>query len=597
MTTGVLNQYRVAAIQFEPVLGAKAENIARLLALVETAAQGGARLIVLPEMATTGCSWHSRDEIRPHVEPIPGPTTDAFSAITREYDCYIVIGMPEVAPQTGCFYNSAALVGPQGFVGVYRKTHHFAGDMTWAKHGDLGLPVWETPLGRIGILICMDAGYFEPARLLALGGADVLCFPTNWLGEKSPGPAWSTRAWENGCYLIAADRYGVEGGIQFSGGSCVINPDGTIQSMQDTNDGVVYGEVSLAVARQKSFGTHDYSAKLAARRPELYDNLTLNGYLWEPMEFHSFFRQQPLPTARTSQIAVVQFTPRLGDPIANLALIEGTLAELCGSSINSARPNTEKIDLVVFPEYALTGCPSVDRTDMALGADEAAALHEKLVELAQRYALHLVVAYAEDRDDHVFSSLVLVGPEGVVTHYRKTHVVGDEAAWCSAGVQKPPIVDLPLGRVGLLNGTDICFPEMARSLAVSGCDLLVVPAGPGVPPSFARGATAIPLPAPAITDPHPHHFHLVRQRAIENNCYIAFASLPTPEGVGASAVFGPTPAYRIGEIILDPDETGVVVRTLDTTNLDTPYPQLAPVRAKELLRMRQPHLYDLLQTV
>src|SRR5690349_9928103 len=121
--TNLLDTYRVAAIQFEPLLGAKAENMARLLALVETAAGGGARLIVLPEMATTGYCWHSRDEIRPQVEPIPGPTTDAFAALAQRYDCYIVVGMPEVAPRSGIFYNSAALVGPDGLVGVYRKTH------------------------------------------------------------------------------------------------------------------------------------------------------------------------------------------------------------------------------------------------------------------------------------------------------------------------------------------------------------------------------------------------------------------------------------------------------------------------------------------
>ncbi|MDQ5853596.1 MAG: nitrilase/cyanide hydratase and apolipoprotein N-acyltransferase, partial [Chloroflexota bacterium] len=328
MTTNISDQYRVAAIQFEPLLGAQAENIARLLELVETAARDGARLIVLPEMATTGYCWYDRDDIRPYVEPIPGPTTDAFTRLAEQYGCYVVVGMPEVAPHTGIFYNSAALIGPAGVVGTYRKTHSFAGDHKWAKDGDLGLPVWETPLGRIGILICMDAGFFEPARLLALAGADVLCFPTNWLGEKTPGPAWSTRAFENGCYLIAADRYGLERGVQFTGGSCVLNPDGTIQAMQDTGDGIVYGQVSLAAARAKSFGVQGRSEKLVARRPELYDNLTLPGYVWEPMEFHSLYGHRPLPPGRRSRIAVGQFTPRPGDPAGNMALIEQALAEL-----------------------------------------------------------------------------------------------------------------------------------------------------------------------------------------------------------------------------------------------------------------------------
>src|SRR6187455_3268943 len=110
MQTSPIDHYRVAAIQFEPVLGDKAENIARLLALVEDAAQNGARLIVLPEMATTGYCWYSRDEVRPYVEPIPGPTTDRFATLAQRYDCFIVIGMPEVVARSGVFYNSAALV-------------------------------------------------------------------------------------------------------------------------------------------------------------------------------------------------------------------------------------------------------------------------------------------------------------------------------------------------------------------------------------------------------------------------------------------------------------------------------------------------------
>ena len=73
--TPPIDTYRVAAIQFEPLLGAKDQNIAQLQALVERAAQNGARLIVLPEMATTGYCWYSRDEVGPFVEPIPGPTT------------------------------------------------------------------------------------------------------------------------------------------------------------------------------------------------------------------------------------------------------------------------------------------------------------------------------------------------------------------------------------------------------------------------------------------------------------------------------------------------------------------------------------------
>jgi predicted amidohydrolase len=585
-TTGPGDTYRVAAVQFEPRLGAKAENIARLLALVETAARNSARLIVLPEMATTGYCWHDRDEVRPFVEPIPGPTTDAFSELAGRYDCYIVIGMPEVAPHSGIFYNSAALVGPGGLLGVYRKTHSYVSELKWAKDGDLGLPVWDTPLGRLGVLICMDAGYFEPARLLALAGADVLCFPTNWLGEKSPGAAWRARAFENGCYLIGANRYGLERGVQFSGGSCVLDPDGTVQAMQDTGDGIVYGEVSLAAARAKSFGETGPPEKLAARRPALYENLTLNSYLWDPMELHGLYGHRPLPSGRRSRVAVGQFAPSSGDPAANIGRIESLLAALRASD------GGEPVELAVFPEYALTGSPGRGRENVALAADDVCSWHERLVALARRAALHLAVGYAERRGEQVFSAIALAGPDGVVACYHKTHVVGEERAWCAPGAIRPPVVDLPLGRVGLLVGADLCFPELPRSLAIAGCDLLVVAGGAEIPPVQAAGATAVPLPPPAIIAADPSHFHLARQRAVENDSYLAFASAPAPHGIGCSAVFGPD---RDGEVVLPAGESGIAAGTVDTAHIDAPYPGVAAVRSKMLLGMRQPHLYDALQ--
>lgn len=585
METSIIGHYRVAALQFEPVLGRKPENIARLLALVEDAARNGARLIVLPEMTTTGYCWYSRDEVRPYVEPIPGPTTDAFASLARRYDCYIVIGMPEVAPRSGIFYNSAALVGPDGLVGVYRKTHSYVSELKWAKDGDLGLPVWETPLGRIGILICMDAGYFEPARLLALAGADVLCFPTNWLGEKSPGPAWCIRAFENGCYLLGANRYGLERGVQFSGGSCVLNPDGTVQAMQDTGDGIVYGDVSLTNARTKAFHVGGPSEKLAARRPTLYDTMTLNSYLWEPMELHGLYDHRPLPPGRRSTVSVAQFTPIVGNPAANVAQVERALTVMLDQAGSAG------VDLVVFPEYALTGCPN-SQEKAALQSADVTIIHDRLAELARRFALHLVVGYAECVGDRLYSTASLIGRDGVVASYRKSHVIGEESAWCSAGADKPPIIDLPIGRVGLLIGTDLCFPEMPRSLAIDGCDLIVVAAAAGLPPMRAGAATAVPLHPPGIIAADPYYFHLARQRAVENDSYLAFASLPAPDGIGCSAVFGPD---RDGEIVLGRDETGVAVRVIDTAHVTSPYPGLAPVRTKPLVGMRQPHLYEPLQ--
>src|SRR6266568_388206 len=110
----VLSKYRVAAIQYEPALGEKEKNVSDLLRLVEEAAQHEARLIVLPEMVTTGYCWESRMEVAPYVEPIPGPTTGRFQELASRYGCYIAFSLPEVDPNTDVYYNSMALIGPEG---------------------------------------------------------------------------------------------------------------------------------------------------------------------------------------------------------------------------------------------------------------------------------------------------------------------------------------------------------------------------------------------------------------------------------------------------------------------------------------------------
>src|SRR5258706_10846431 len=302
-------QYRAAAIQYEPVFGEKEKNVVDLLRLVEEAAMHGARLIVLPEIATTGYCWESREEIAPFVEPVPGPTTDRFQQLATRYNSYIALSLAEVDPATDVYYNCMALIGPEGLIGTYRKIHSYISEPRWARDGDLGMPVWDTPLGRLAGLICMDAMYFEAARVPALKGADVLLFPTDWLDEKCPSSWWMARAFENGVYFIAADRYGLERGVQFSGGSCIIDPDGSIQSYLDDGDGIVYGEVDLTRSRNKSWGANQEEMagdRLADRQPAEYITLVNNTYLWEPLKYHGLYELGELPSGQLSCAGIMQ---------------------------------------------------------------------------------------------------------------------------------------------------------------------------------------------------------------------------------------------------------------------------------------------------
>ncbi|AVS93796.1 amidohydrolase [Paracidovorax avenae] len=566
----VPSPFTAAAVQFEPVLNAKERNVQALLALVDEAAAAGARLVVTPEMGTTGYCWHDRDEVAPVVEPIPGPTTERFAALARARDCHIVVGMPEVDPSTNLYYNSAVLIGPGGVVGVHRKSHSYISEPKWAAPGDLGHAVFETPLGRIALLVCMDIHFIETARLEALGGADVICHISNWLAERTPAPYWITRAAENGCYLVEANRWGLERTVQFSGGSCVIAPDGEILAVVDDGDGICYAQIDPARSRAREFLGEPV---MAQRRPEHYPALMTNTFLWNPSDFFRLYGHRPLPPGRRSVVSVAQFAPQpeAGD---NLAAI--------GHWAEEAR-RRDGAELVVFPERALTGLHDPARS--AVPADGEAV--DAVVHIAMRLGLYLVVGFAERDGDSLYNSAVLAGPEGRIGVYRQLHLAQQDRAWATPG-ERWAVHDTPLGRLGLLIGHDASFPEAGRVLALEGCDLIACPAAQSGRFTGAHAGSAVRQNYPIPTGSDPLHWHLYRARAGENNVYLAFAN--TPEG-GRSGVFGPDSFEFPRQEKLVWEEEGIASLATDTRAAEGSRYPTSVVRRKDLVLMRLPHHY------
>jgi predicted amidohydrolase len=630
-------KYRVAAVQYEPTLGEKERNVSDLLRLVEAAAQHDARLIVLPEIATTGYCWLSREEIAPYVEPIPGPTTDRFQRVAAHYGCYIAVSLPEVDPATNAYYNSMALLGPEGLIGTYRKIHSYISEPRWARDGDLGMPVWETPLGRLAGLICMDAEYFEAARIPALHGADVILFPTNWDNEHCPSSWWMARAFENGVYLIAADRYGRERGVQFSGGSCILNPDGSIQAFLDTGDGIVYGEVDLERARDKRWGpdgAEPWGDRFADRRPAEYATLVNNTYLWEPLRFHGLYEMGELPAGQLSCVGFVQMNL---DEIAPLPQDEPTLAlrSMISTLLRDSAPASP--DALVLPELVLPGpLPSSARNDPAevaahfrRGAITVDGPETKaLIELANEFQLSLVLGVAEREPGPVptyYNSVLLIDPEGVYGVYRKLHLTALDRLWASPGDKGLPVFDTPAGRIGLATGYDVLFPETLRVLAGKGADLVCAPALLAFPDPIGQGPTAIIYDQPVAPDEYdPLHYLIWRVRATEHNVYLALANwngqAHALRANGHSGIFSPTySAYPWTEVLADEGEMLLTMMTIDTREQRTGRRSSQPlryapgsvagsltgelsydirdsipgnvVRSKPLLRKRQPFWY------
>ncbi len=211
----ITEPFKVASVQFNPELNERDKNVEELLKVTEEAFKNGAKLVVAPEMSTTGYYYADRKSIQPFVDTIPGKTTEKFATLTKKYDTYIVFGMPEVDEKTDIYYNAAALVGPEGYIGKYRKTHMWETEMHWGAWGDLGVPVYETKVGNIAINICMDSAYFETARLAGVAGADILAFPTNSSAQAIS--ALPARAQQNGMYIISANRSNTEEGFHMLG--------------------------------------------------------------------------------------------------------------------------------------------------------------------------------------------------------------------------------------------------------------------------------------------------------------------------------------------------------------------------------------------
>ena len=565
-------RYKAAGITYGPVMGEKERNTAEQYALAEEAAVNGARLIVLTEAATTGYCWYDRAELRPFVEPVPGPTTEHFGRLARQYRCWIVLGLPEVDPVTDIFYNAAVLIGPDGIVGVHRKTHHFLGDPKWARQGNLDHQVYPTPIGNIGMLICMDSLFVETARILGLRGADVIALPSNWLGERTPSPFWLTRAFDNGCYVLVSERVGQERSIRFSGGTVLVNPDGATDCQLEEGSRIVYGEIDLSKARGKSFA-HGGN-KFLERRPGSYLELMHHTYLWDPLRFFKLYGNDPLPAGKTSRVSVAQVCPYCGDIAANLAQIGKWAAQAAA----------EDSELIVFPELMLTGLPRDPDQAGSLAESASGPSVDRLIDAAMKHNIHMIVGMVERDHDKLYNMAALISPKGLIGKYRKMHLSEHDRGWASPGDLGFGHFNIPVGRIGILIGHDAMFPEPGRVLALRGVDLICCPSAVNAP--RPHGLASPP-------DRHnPAHWHLWRTRGGENCCCLAFANL-VGAWPGGEPFFGRSGIFQANVFVANKEEVTLseTEEELGTCTMDTSDPA-SMVRHKDFIGMRLPHWYD-----
>ena len=567
-----LQKYEVATVQYEPSQFKKDHNVESLLRLCEEAAKKGAKLIVTPEMGTTGYCFLNREEISSLVETIPGPTTKKFQEITKKFNCYIVIGMPEIDEESQLYYNSAVLIGPDEIIGKHRKSHGYIAEPKWSAPGQEHL-VFDTDIGKIGILICMDIHFIETARLVALQDADIIIHISNWLSERTPAPYWISRAFENSCYLIESNRWGLERTVQFSGGSCIINPDGSIASVIDKGDGIAYAKIDLSWSRKREVLNEK---TFNDRRPEMYLNLPTDPYLWNPLDFFGLYGLDPLPKGKESLISVVQMNST-NDVKKNLSKIFKHLDDA----------KNKFSELVVFPELSLTG--HLNKNKLAIDHDSSEIL--ELADYANKNDIYICCGFAEKYKKEFYNSSVLLGPEGILGVYRKVHLNKSDKSWATEG-NEWKYFDTKIGRVGLMIGYDALFPEAARCLGLYGCDLILCPSAQKGIFTHGHKGTAVRQNYPIPTGADPNHWNHFRIRGGENNLYFVYSNISDKKNnyLGKSGIFGPDPFKFPREESLIHKEEDLVSLKVNTSNLDTNYPTNV-VRDKFMMSMRHPHHY------
>jgi|GEM_PF-32391 5,10-methenyltetrahydrofolate synthetase len=212
----------IGILQIAPELGNIEVNIIKIDELLHHSPK--ANIWVLPELASSGYNFGSREEAVDCSETIE--KSKFINFLTRKaasLNTWFVSGFNE--RDGNHLFNSAVLIGPEGLKGRYRKLHLFNREKLFFEPGNTGLPIFDTPFGSIGILICFDWMFPELWRVLSLKGARMICHPSNlvlpYCQTAIPGYALTNRI-----FVATSNRVGQEGDLTFTGQSVLVNPNG-----------------------------------------------------------------------------------------------------------------------------------------------------------------------------------------------------------------------------------------------------------------------------------------------------------------------------------------------------------------------------------
>lgn len=472
------------------------EALDHALARVAEAAAEGIDLAILPECTYPAYYLRSHRAFEQLAAPSPAEALQLFQSAAAQHHCHLAIGMVTELEEDEKLSNTAILVGPTGeIIGRYAKTFLWHYDAHWFTPGG-HYPVFETALGRIGLMICADGRLPEIARAMAVQGADLIVNTTAWVSsgrdtQLLTNPQFEymvpVRSRENGVWIASANKVGMEEeSIVYCGRSCVVDPFGRhVAVASPDRPEILRAEIDLDASPGLPMVRHPGSYAVLG---EETINLPVIAMLDESVVASAAYGLAAA-LQLNSYASAEEFLLRAQHLIYLLA--------------------TQDVDVIVFPDIP----PGSEGTETYT----AAACLGPLTAMTQEYECSIVVVLAEQRGGGRFKTAYLISAGQVVFSYRATHLSAGDRRVYTPGTGEYAVVNTPdLGNVGIMIGEEGLVPEVARCLMLGGADIILWPGGRGT-----VGDTS-----------------LARCRADENRLFVIRSAVVGPESTAVATAPG-----------------------------------------------------------
>ncbi|NWJ95186.1 MAG: carbon-nitrogen hydrolase family protein [Chloroflexi bacterium] len=455
---------KIAALQLEALdLSQSQAALERSLALIDRAAERyQPDLMLTPECSYPAYVLGSDKEFRAAYRNNPLPY---FAEKARKYQTHLCLGVatPTETDKGLVIYNEAVLLGPDGQeIGRTAKSLMWHFDSRWFSAG-ANFPVFETALGRIGMMICADGRMPEIARCLALADAQLILDPTAWvsygtaksnLSNPQADYMLATRAFENGVWCVAANKVGLERGtVLYAGRSCIVAPTGAkVAEGSCDREEIVFAEIELTPRRFSP----------VPRRPELYERLVTPT---ESLPVHALLQEPLVPHLAHFRGGVAQYRP-----FNSTQVMGETVRPLI------AQFALESVELAVLPDV-----PPYAAREVAHRGEVVFPFYRTL---SKQRGVALLATAIEEEGERRYKTARLFYQGQEIGVWRQTHFSAeDEGSW-TPGAEIGPVVKLPGqsgARIGVMLGADGYIPEVARSLMLAGADVILWPVRAKVP--------------------------------------------------------------------------------------------------------------------